>query len=374
MILGWKTKTSCSTISVANSCHSIDNKNSEHGSLFFYLRQLLPVVVLGLSILHISGCAPAEQRQSLVFAGPVMGTDFRITVVAEPGTDRQALSAQLQAQMEQVNQLMSHYLDDSEVSRFNRMGQDETIVLSEPVADVISQSLQISRQSDGYFDITVGALVNAWGFGPDGRIEKKPSDLELADLQRRSGFRKLVLEQGRLSKTEDGVTIDLSAIAKGYAVDQVAALLLGRGYPNFLIDIGGELRGSGRNADNQVWRVGIERPQTLGGIQQIVRLTDKAIATSGDYRNFLVLDGERFSHTIDPTTGRPVLHKLALVSVISDRASTADALATALMAMGEKKALALAEKEKIAAYLIIRNAGADEYTVHVTTEFAPYLL
>ncbi len=182
-----------------------------------------------------------------------------------------------------------------------------------------------------------------------------------------------MLSERFLSKSAASLMIDLSAIAKGYAVDQVAGLLRQQGIEDFLVDIGGELRASGHNVDGHLWRVGIERPEVLGGVDRIVALRDKAIATSGDYRNFLVLDGKTFSHTINPTTMRPVIHRLALVSVIAEDAATADALATALMVMGEVVARQFAEHNQLAAYLVIRDGADGDYQTIITPQFESYL-
>ena len=339
------------------------SKNSGLCSLFL-------IVLLG-NVLF--ACSPTKQFKSLTYSGPIMGTDFRITVVLPAERDGDILFEKIKTTMQDVEQSMSTYLSDSELSRFNAAPADRPIEISAGLAEVLSEALTISRLSDGFFDVTVGGLVNAWGFGPDGRIEAQPSAGDLRKLEQSVGYRKLSLNGRRLSKTDDRVMIDLSAIAKGYAVDQVASYLGQQGVQHFLIDIGGELRAAGRNIDKQLWRVGIERPEMQGGIDRIVALNNKAIATSGDYRNFLMIDGQKFSHTIDPKAMRPVLHRLALVSVIAEQASTADALATALMAMGETRAQQFARQNQLAAYFVIRNQQSGGYTTKITSQFLPNL-
>ncbi len=350
-------------ILVAKSFPARTFNSSGHCSLFF----------VGLLSCLLIACAPANKAQSLTFSGPLMGTDFRITVVLPTGMESDLLFERIKATMQALEQSMSTYIDDSEVSQFNAARAGQEFEISDEVAEVLAEALSIAVLSDGYFDVTVGQLVNAWGFGPRGQIEKQPAPEQLLALQQSVGYQKLQLNDRYLSKDHDGVMIDLSAIAKGYTVDRVAAYLLRQGISNFLVDIGGELRAAGRNIDGQLWRVGIERPEVLGGVDRIVVLDNMAIATSGDYRSFLLIDGEKFSHTIDPTTMRPALHQLALVSVISDRASTADALATAMMAMGEDKAQQFAQQNQLAAYFVIRDAASGGYKTIITPQFLPNL-
>jgi len=347
-------------ILVANSKASSNRKNSGLVSLFF-------IVCL------LSACTPVPQRHTLTLHGPIMGTDYRITLVADQPLPEAQLREGMLRVMEQVNQAMSTYIDESEVSRFNQFGANQAFPISSQTAAVIKQSLEIADMSDGYFDITVGPLVDAWGFGADGSVDKVPSQESLAQLEQSIGYKKLSLNHLELSKSHVAVQIDLSAIAKGYAVDQVAEYLFEQSINDFLINIGGELRAAGVNVDSHVWRVGIERPEILGGVENIVELNNMAVATSGDYRNFVVLEGNKYSHTIDPNTRQPVFHKLALVSVMHERASYADALATAMMAMGDVRAQQFAEKHSIAAYFAIRSSLGEDYQIVTTEQFMPYL-
>ena len=337
--------------------------NSERCSLFLF------VLLIGLV-----GCQPQEpSKQQLVFSGPIMGTEYRITVIHQAKVDKVALEASILSAMNSVNQSMSNYLSDSELSVFNRIPAKQPQKLSADFAAVMAEALAISVISEGAFDVTLGKTIDAWGFGPDGRIEQRPKPEDLAQLRLTIGFDKLVLDDGFLTKTVAGVEISLSAIAKGYAVDKVALALDSQGFSDYLVNIGGELRASGRSIDNVLWRIGIEKPHILGGIQEVARLDNVSIATSGDYRNYLLIDGEQYSHMIDPQTLMPVYHKLALVSVISDRASTADALATAMMAMNETRAWVFAQKNQLAAYLVIRGEREGEYKIQATEKFRAYL-
>lgn len=302
-----------------------------------------------------------------------MGTEYRITVVRGSDISDTLLEERVLNAMNSVNQSMSNYIEDSEISNFNRLSAGQPQTVSADFSRVMVEAQNISSLSNGAFDVTLARAIDAWGFGPDGQITQRPSPEELDRLRASVGFTKLLLDDGVLTKTVDGVEISLSAIAKGYAVDKVALELNANGISNYLVNIGGELRASGKSIDNQLWRVGVEKPHILGGIQEIVELDNASIATSGDYRNYLVIDGQQFSHMIDSQTLKPVYHKLALVSVISERASTADALATAMMAMEETRAWAFAENNELAAYMVIRGDKQGEYKVQLTEKFKAYL-
>lgn len=352
-------------------------KNSELSSLF-----LIAVVVLSFLL---SGCAPQAQapaQERVVYSGPMMGTQYRIIVLIPAGSKDEVTSGQsyygvieknVVDAMASVNQSMSTYLPSSELSSINNAPAGQVLDLSTDLYEVIAQSMQISKLSDGAFDITIGNAVNLWGFGSNGSIVDVPDDAKIARLKKSIGYHHIELDKQSLLKRVEGVYIDLSAIAKGYAVDRVADALSELGITNYLIDIGGELRASGFSLNNQSWRVGIEKPYTLGGIQEVVTLGNHAIATSGDYRNYHVIDGRQYSHTIDAKTLVPTFHKLALVSVISDRASTADALATAMMALGEKRGMAFAIENDLAVYMVIRGEQKDQYSIEMTESFKPFV-
>lgn len=347
------------------------NKNSERCSLFLFV---LVIVALSLTACDLK----APNQQQVTFSGPMMGTEYRVTII-RPSTpddallENEALETVILSAMNSVNQSMSNYIDDSELSQFNRLPANQWQKISPDFSRVISEAIDISTISGGAFDVTLAKAIDAWGFGPDGIITQRPSASDLELLRATVGVDKLSYQDDSLMKKVDGVEVSLSAIAKGYAVDKVALALDDLGIVNYLINIGGELRASGKSSNDQSWRVGIEKPHILGGIQEIAELNNVAIATSGDYRNYLVVDGQQFSHTIDPSTLMPVYHKLALVSVIDLRASTADALATAMMAMDEKRAWQFAQDNDLAAYLIIRGDAEGKYTVQKTKKFEAYL-
>lgn len=372
---------------VVNTLSLFFTKNSEHGSLFlvylryFFQRLSLPFRTLNLvtffcALLLLSACEPnGPPHKKVTFSGPMMGTQYRVTVLLDEKSQTKVneIEKNIVHAMTSVNQSMSTYLPDSELSKLNRAEKNTKLSLSEPLYNVIKESLRVSELSKGAFDITVGRAVNLWGFGSGGKIIEYPSDKQLEQIKHSTGYQNIQLEGLSIVKKLDGMSLDLSSIAKGYAVDQVAGSLNDFGIENYLIDIGGELRAAGLSQSKKAWTVGIEKPYTLGRIQEVITLSNKSIATSGDYRNYHIIDGKQFSHTIDAATLKPVFHRLALVSVIDDNASTADALATAIMALGDEKGWAFAQQNNLIVYMVIRKNEKDAYRVKMTENFKPYL-
>ena len=330
-----------------------------------YLNTLL-IACIGLCL---AACAPTPTQETLT--GPIMGTEYVVTVVDHQGKEipSKQVEKSILAAMEDVNQSMSTYIEDSEISRFNRIDPGKWFDMSPQFAAVFTEAQQISEMSQGAFDATLGKAIRAWGFGRDGKITQQPSVEVLSNMRSTTGYQHIKIKDQRVLKEVPGLEVNLSAIAKGYAVDRVAKAIDDLGIEAYLVNIGGELKAKGKNAQGISWRIGIEKPHVTGGIAQIVELNNVAIATSGDYRNYHVIDGQHFSHTIDPKTLKPVFHKLASVSVISDKASTADAMATAMLSMGEEGAIRFAEENQIAAYLIIRGENAENYQIHTTDLF-----
>ena len=295
-------------------------------------------------------------REYLV-TGPTMGTTFIVKVVSPTGDDtlKERLAGIVRDELEGVDSAMSTYRMDSEIAEFNRHGTDDFDASPEMI-EVMAEAQRVARLSGGAFDITVGPLVDAWGFGPLGAAEP-PSEETLYGLLAVTGFEQIVVDSdlGILRKARADCRADLSAIAKGFAVDRVAAALDEEGFQHYMVEIGGELRTRGRNGAGKHWRIGIERPDSdTRAVFVTIPLSDLALATSGDYRDYVEHDGVRISHTIDPRTGRPIAHGLASVSVIHASCMTADALATALEVLGPVEGLALAEKYDIPAFLLVR--------------------
>jgi thiamine biosynthesis lipoprotein len=228
---------------------------------------------------------------------------------------------------------------------------------------VVELAQKISMLSNGAFDVTVGPLVELWGFGPRPRDDRRPTDSQVKVLRKKVGYRHLSVRQfpAALRKDIPELRIDLSAIAKGYAVDQLAQTLLDKGFTDLVVEIGGEMLIKGRNPDGKQWKIAVEKPVPgQRSVDRVFLLTDTGMATSGNYRNFFVEDGQRYGHTIDPATGRPVRHRLASVTVLAPTCAEADALATALMALGDEQALVLCRREKIAAYLLIHQGDGTQ--------------
>jgi thiamine biosynthesis lipoprotein len=323
-------------------------------------RLLLPIfliVLITLTIWRLTGGAPGGAAVEV--AGATMGTRWSLKLHA-PELDapaRALVERDVQAALDRVEALMSTWDPDSEVSRLNRHATSEPFRVSPATARVLDVARQVSVLTGGAFDITVRPIVSAWGFGATDRAPQPPTRAELDALRGRVGYRllRLDLEAHGVSKAHPDVECDLSAIAKGFGVDEVARLLGERGHGDFLIEVGGELRASGLRPDGRPWRVAIERPDAAGrAIHRVVGLSDRSLATSGDYRNYYERDGRRFSHLIDPRTAAPVAHDLASVSVIHESATWADALATALSVLGPEAGAALAEREGLAVHFIVR--------------------
>ncbi len=291
-----------------------------------------------------------------VIAGQTMGTSYTIKLgPADTLTTLQETTREVEAELERVNAQMSTYLTTSELSRFNHQTQDEWFSVSQETAEVVHLALELYRNSDGAFDVTVGPLVNLWGFGPNGRPQSVPSQPTVAETLTSVGAQKLEvrLSPPALRKLVPRLQVDLSAIAKGHGVDRVAAVLERLHYASYFVEIGGEVRVKGTRPGGDAWRIGIERPDSAArSVQRIAELRDQSMATSGNYRNFYDLDGRRFSHTIDPKTGYPKVDSIASATVVADNCALADGIATSMMAAGFESGLRLAEKHNWAVYLI----------------------
>jgi thiamine biosynthesis lipoprotein len=285
-----------------------------------------------------------------------MGTSYSVQIVKPPADlDRDALAEQVNERLADINRLMSTYQPSSELTRFNESSTTEWFIVSPELVDVVRAAQAVSEASAGAFDVTIGPLVNLWGFGPTPSADVLPSAGEIQAARTRVGWKQIdvQVEPPALRKSRPDLYVDLSAIAKGYAVDRVAALLEAAGVDHYLVEIGGELRGRGINGAGEPWQIAIERPEvSKRAMFRVVALRDVGMATSGDYRNFFEVDGERYSHTIDPATGRPVEHRLASVTVLADETMQADAWATALLVLGRERGFELAEQIGLAAFFI----------------------
>jgi thiamine biosynthesis lipoprotein len=323
--------------------------------------------MLMIAFFAITGCSREQTSQVLVLNGHTMGTSYSVSI-ADAVDDHQlsSLGEAIQARLQALNDRFSTYKPDSEISRFNQTLTTDWFPVSSELAMVVNAAQQISDISEGAFDITVAPLVNLWGFGPTPQATMIPNAAEIQAQRAMVGYHLLDVqrEPPALHKQIPQLTIDLSAIAKGYAVDCIAELVSDAGIQHYLIEIGGELRAQGERAPNKPWRIAIERPDsTHRSIFKVVPLHNSAMATSGDYRNFFEVAGTRYSHTINPKTGAPVSHHLASVTVFDTTTMRADGYATALLVLGPQAGLALARKQQLAAILIERTeTGEHVYT------------
>lgn len=313
-------------------------------------------VLLAL-VLLLAACQPREPEIQHL-DGQVFGTFYQISLPGSLGKDELArLREGIEAELEAVDASMSTYRDDSELMGLNRQPVGQWLELSAELMTVLSAAQQVAEASDGAFDITVGALVNLWSFGPEARPSRIPEPDELAARLAQSGHTHLQLDQQqhRARRLSDHF-VDLSGIAKGYGVDRVSAWLLAQGQDNHLVNIGGDLVGLGERRPGQPWRIGVELPDSSQTqvARHILPIHDLSVATSGDYRNFFEDDGQRYSHTIDPRSGQPMQHRLASVTVLHPSNMLADAWATALMVVGPEQAQELARQQNLMVLLLSR--------------------
>lgn len=320
---------------------------------------------LSFSPAHGAAQAPVPTiRHTIEFRGLTMGGTFSVKVV----TGRDELESTgfgdvdraLRAALDRINRLMSTWDPDSELSRFNRSTSLEPFVVSPETFEVFKWSIEVGLLTGGALDVTIGPLVDAWGFGPGGPRKSLPTNEEIARLREAMGPGRIELNPAALTvrKTRPEVRCDLSSVVPGYAVDRLWTELANRGFMDFLVDVGGEVRTRGRNETGAPWQVAIERPEPQGdAIQRLVPISDLAITTAGDYRKYREVDGQRITHILDPRTGRPLTHRLASVTVIDPLAVRADAFDTALMVLGIDEGMALATKLNLAALFIQRTGN-----------------
>jgi thiamine biosynthesis lipoprotein len=290
-----------------------------------------------------------------------MGTRYVVRVGRLPaGTTAPALRTEVERILEKIDAAMSTYRPDSDISRFNRVSHTDWFAVSAQTRAVVDEALSVAALTDGAFDVTVGPLVELWGFGAHSGAASMPTEPAIRDAMRTVGalFVEARAQPPAIRKLRPEIELDLSAIAKGFAVDALADHLIARGIKNFLVEIGGELRVRGRTAAGDRWRVAIQKPTGEAGVAEtVMSVEDMAVATSGDYRHFFTRDGERYSHVIDPRTGRPVAHDLVSVTVADSSAMRADALATGLLVLGPQLGRLLAARLTIPALFVSDGPG-----------------
>ncbi|WP_421902125.1 FAD:protein FMN transferase [Maridesulfovibrio sp.] len=309
-----------------------------------------------LALLILVGCG--NDSAPVRLQGKAIGTTYSIVAYGLPdGLDAQKMHQGVEQVVADVNVVMSLFKPDSELSRFNKYDGADWFPVSKELAGVVRTAKTISLLTGGAFDITVAPLVNLWGFGPEKRPNKIPTAGQIKNAQAEIGadFVEVRIDPPALRKLKQGISIDLAAIAKGYCVDAVSGWLKDKGVSDFMVEIGGEIRTAGTKPGDAPWLIGVEKPVAGGrSVQAVIELNGKAMATSGDYRNYFEADGKRYSHIIDPVIGKPISHNLVSVSVVEDSCTMADALVTGLMVLGPEQGINLAEKHKLSAFFIVR--------------------
>ncbi|XXD08850.1 FAD:protein FMN transferase ApbE [Klebsiella sp. R445] len=342
----------------------------------FFRTALLSVCVL------LSGCdsattSSAPARTATVLDGKTMGTFWRVSVIDVDQQKAQALRQKVQAQLDADDRLLSTWKNDSALMRFNHSSGTEPWPVSEAMADIVTMSLRIGAKTDGAMDITVGPLVNLWGFGPDKQPLKTPDPQQIAAAKARTGLQHLTVinhaDRQYLQKDIADLFVDLSTVGEGYAADHLARLMEQEGISRYLVSVGGALVSRGMNGDGQPWRVAIQKPTDReNAVQAIVDINGHGISTSGSYRNYYELDGKRISHVIDPQTGRPIDHKLVSVTVIAPTALEADGWDTGLMVLGPQKAQEVVRQQGLAVYMIVKEG--DGFTTWMSPQFRTFLV
>ncbi|PKF78440.1 FAD:protein FMN transferase ApbE [Vibrio sp. vnigr-6D03] len=311
-------------------------------------------LVVLTSLLFLAGCS--QPKEQIHLSGPTMGTTYNIKYIEVDGAPASAdIKKEVDKLLELVNDQMSTYRKDSELSRFNQYKGNEAFEVSAETAIVVKEAIRLNELTRGALDVTVGPLVNLWGFGPEARPEVVPSDEELSARKAMTGISHLSATSTTLTKTLPELYVDLSTIAKGWGVDVVANYVESLGIHNYMVEIGGEIRLKGVNQSEEAWRIAIEKPSTTErAIQEIIEPGDMAIATSGDYRNYFEKDGIRYSHIINPQSGKPIDHKVVSVTVLHPSSMTADGLSTGIMVLGEDAGLEIANENDLAVMIIVK--------------------
>lgn len=327
-----------------------------------------------LSFLLLTGCGKSKNEVYKI-NGFTMGTTYSITVVKNSKKEHSfdLLKTKIDSVLAEVNNKMSTYQKDSELSLFNESSSTDWYLMSDDLFNVVKTARKISEETSSAYDISVGPIVNLWGFGPEARPIKMPTEKEILERRDYVGLSKYQLDDNssKIKKAHKDLYIDLSSIAKGFGVDEVGRLLSSLSYTNYMVEVGGEVFVKGKNQSGTKWNIGISVPDGSNEIQRIVSISGNALATSGDYRNYFEENGVRYSHTIDARTGKPITHKLVSVSVISDDCMNADGWATALNVIGAEEGRKIAENNNMAVLFIVKEGNL--FKEIMTDEFKKYL-
>lgn len=334
------------------------------------LRNLLQgACLVSTLVLALSGCESNAERVE-VLSGPTMGSTFTIKYVynaATPAAD--AVGVEVQSILDEVDRQMSTYRLDSDIARFNQSPVNTCMQMPQPVLDLAQYGYDLSSLSDGAFDLTLGPLLDLWGFGPQARGKRVPSADEIAAAKAQTGYKHIRVVNDQLCKDAD-VKVEFNSIAAGYTVDRISERFAQLNIDSYMIEVTGELIAKGLKPDGSPWRIALEQPLGDGQrvIQRVLEIDGYGLNTSGDYRNYFEENGVRFSHTIDPQVGAPISHKLASVTIVDRSTLHADGLGTLLLVLGPERGLDFAEEHKIAAFFVMHDG--EGFAVQVSSEFS----
>lgn len=300
---------------------------------------------------------PGPDRVCHAIGGEAMGTSWNVRFYAGNAEEASQARAAVEGSLDRVVGQMSHYLPESDLCRFNAARAGKWVELPQPMFKVIQAAMRVSRESEGAIDATIGRLVDSWGFGPAGGAGSPPDAAQVRSAMADAGWARILLDEARCRAWQPGgVALNLSSIAKGFAVDDAARGLDALGITSYLIEAGGELRSKGIKADSQPWWVALETPPAADGFPEIViALCGQAVATSGAYRRMFVHEGRQYAHAIDPRTGTAVSNGIVSVTVVHRECMLADAYSTAIQVLGRKAGLAFAEQHRLAALIVSAN-------------------
>lgn len=324
-----------------------------------------------LTIIYlVAGCSHVEQDQIITFEGYTMGTSYGIQIIKQVNKDlNDHIAEDITTILNEVDHAMSTWKEDSELSNINNSPDQEWITISPDLLYVLDMAISVSKKTQGAFDITLAPLIDVWGFSSNEVITMLPDEAVIKNSMRRIGYQYLHLDKQKTAiRKEKEIKLNLSAIAKGFAVDKIASYLDKINIQSYLVEIGGEVRTKGVKSDGSNWRIAIETP-SVGDRQpyRLIKLSNHAVATSGDYRNFYEIAGQRYSHIINPFSGYPVTHNLVSVTILEQSTAYADALATAIMVMGIDKGYQFCIQNKIPAYFIAKTNNG------FTSRYTPYM-
>lgn len=338
---------------------------------------LLAATVLFAGCDNTSDAVSSPASTPTVLEGKTMGTSWRVSLVGVDATCAAALKTRIQTQLDADDQLLSTWKNDSALMRFNQSKSLTPWPVSEAMADIVTSALRIGGKTHGAMDITVGPLVNLWGFGPDKQPVQTPTQAQIDAAKARTGLEHLTVinhaRQQYLQKDLPDLYVDLSTVGEGYAADHLARLMEQEGIARYLVSVGGALNSRGMNAEGHPWRVAIQKPTDReNAVQAVVDINGHGISTSGSYRNYYELDGKRLSHVIDPQTGRPIEHNLVSVTVIAPTALEADGWDTGLMVLGAEKAKEVVRQEGLAVYMITKEG--EGFKTWMSPQFESFLI